>query len=91
MPAGHFLWDGPYVSPGKGHPYEMVEVDVAARSGDSGGPILNSRGQLAGVLFGSADGSTNGSHSGRVRWFLKRVLNGVKLRAIRKTMFPGRK
>jgi serine protease Do len=79
-----------YVSPGEGQPYEMVEVDVAARSGDSGGPILNSQGQLAGVLFGSADGSTNGSHSGRVRWFLKRVLVGVKLLAIRRTMFPNK-
>ena len=80
-----------YVSPGEGHPFEMVEVDVAARSGDSGGPILNSRGQLAGVLFGSADGSTNGSHSGRVRWFLRRTLDGVKLPAIRRTIFPGRR
>jgi serine protease Do len=80
-----------FVSPGEDHPYEMVEVNVAARSGDSGGPILNNKGQLAGVLFGSADGSTNGSHCGRVRWFLRRVLATCKLPKIRKALFPGHK
>jgi hypothetical protein len=49
---------------------EMVEVSAAARQGDSGGPILNDRGELAGVLFGSASGTTSGSYCGRVRWFL---------------------
>ena len=63
-----------FVSPGEEHPFEMVEVDVAARQGDSGGPILNTKGRLAGVLFGSADGSTNGSHCRRVRWFVRRAL-----------------
>src|SRR5690606_21181540 len=29
-----------YVSPGRGLPYEMVEVSTEARQGDSGGPIL---------------------------------------------------
>ncbi len=63
-----------YVSPGEDEPFEMVEVDVPARSGDSGGPIFNRRGHVAGVLFGSADGCTNGSHCRRVRWFIKRAL-----------------
>ncbi len=63
-----------YVSPGGDHPFEIVEVSVAARSGDSGGPIFNQSGQVAGVLFGTADGHTNGSHCKRVRWFLKRAL-----------------
>jgi hypothetical protein len=59
-----------YVSPGGNQPFEMVELSVAARNGDSGGPILNTRGELAGVLFGSARGETTGSYCGRVRWFL---------------------
>lgn len=63
-----------FVSPGEDQPFEMVEVDVEARSGDSGGPILNEDGQMAGVLFGSAKGHTNGSHSRRVLWFIKRAL-----------------
>ncbi|MEX0817943.1 MAG: serine protease [Pirellulaceae bacterium] len=59
-----------YVAPGAHMPYEMVEVAVEARQGDSGGPILNERGELAGVLFGSGSGTTSGSFSGRVRSFL---------------------
>ena len=42
-----------------------------AREGDSGGPIFNERGELAGVLFGSGGGATAGSYAGRVREFLK--------------------
>ena len=63
-----------YVSPGGSLPFEMVELSTSARQGDSGGPILNSRGELAGVLFGSAGGRTTGSYCGRVRWFLEEPL-----------------
>jgi len=59
-----------YVSPGGNQPFEMIELAAPARNGDSGGPILNSRGELAGVLFGSAFGRTTGSYCGRLRWFL---------------------
>ena len=59
-----------YVSPGGNQPFEMVELAAPAREGDSGGPILNGRGELAGVLFGSAFGKTTGSHCGRLREFL---------------------
>lgn len=62
-----------YVSPGTNQPFEMVELSTAARNGDSGGPILNQRGELAGVLFGAAFGRTTGSYCGRVRWFLASV------------------
>ncbi len=59
-----------YVSPGANRPFEMVELSAGARQGDSGGPIFNARGELAGVLFGTARGRTTGSYCGRVRWFL---------------------
>ena len=64
-----------YLSPGGSNPSEIVELDVAARQGDSGGPIFNARGELAGVLFGSNDSFiagqyTMGSYCGRVRRFL---------------------
>ena len=50
---------------------EMIEVSVSARKGDSGGPILNQKGELAGVLFGSdMIRNTAGSFSGRVSLFL---------------------
>jgi hypothetical protein len=62
-----------YVSPGSNQPFEMVELSAPARNGDSGGPILNERGELAGVLFGSAYGRTAGSYCGRLRWFIGTV------------------
>jgi len=63
-----------YVAPGTSFPYEMVEVAVSARQGDSGGPIFNEQGELAGVLFGEGHGRTSGSYCGRVRWFLTSVI-----------------
>jgi hypothetical protein len=51
----------------------MVELSTAARNGDSGGPIFNDRGELAGVLFGSGFGRTTGSYCGRVQWFLASI------------------
>ncbi len=67
-----------YLSPGGNNPSEIVEVNVAARQGDSGGPIFNARGELAGVLFGSSDSFltgqyTMGSYCGRVRLFVAAV------------------
>lgn len=62
-----------YVSPGGNLPFEMIELDTAARQGDSGGPILNRRGELVGVLFGAGFGRTAGSYCGRVRWFLDSI------------------
>jgi hypothetical protein len=59
-----------FVAPGIGYPAEMLEVAVAARQGDSGGPIFNQQGQLAGVLFGTTGSRTIGSHSLRVQQFL---------------------
>jgi len=62
-----------YLSPGTGYPKEFVELSAGARQGDSGGPILNERGELAGVLFGQNSGRTIGSCSTRLRTFLASV------------------
>jgi hypothetical protein len=59
-----------YYAPRKDFPLHMVELDVEARQGDSGGPIFNERGELAGVLFGAGQGTTLGSFGGRVESFL---------------------
>lgn len=59
-----------YYSPEVGQPQELVELNVEARQGDSGGPIFNSRGEMAGVLFGAARGTTLGSFGPRVQTFL---------------------
>ncbi len=63
-----------YVAPGENMPYEMVELSAEARQGDSGGPIFNERGELAGVLFGASRGTTSGSYCGRVSEFLATFL-----------------
>jgi hypothetical protein len=65
-----------YLAPGVDFPHEMVELATQARQGDSGGPILNQRGELAGVLFGSGPGYTSGSYGGRVLQFLGTVVPG---------------
>lgn len=65
-----------YLAPGIEFPHEMVELSAEARQGDSGGPILNQRGEVAGVLFGSGPGYTSGSYGGRVLKFLATVVPG---------------
>jgi S1-C subfamily serine protease len=59
-----------YYAPHVNFPHEMVELDVEARQGDSGGPILNQSGDLAGVLFAAGQGTTIGSFAPRVSNFL---------------------
>ncbi|HWB09074.1 MAG TPA: serine protease [Pirellulales bacterium] len=63
-----------YLAPNTRLPREMVELAAAARQGDSGGPIFNQQGELAGVLWGEGNGFTTGSYCGRVRQFLASVL-----------------
>jgi S1-C subfamily serine protease len=62
-----------YLSPGAGYPRELVELAAPARQGDSGGPILDADGRLAGVLFGEGEGRTVGSCVSRLRVFLASV------------------
>ena len=62
-----------YLSPGTGYAKEFVELAATARQGDSGGPIFNADGKLAGVLFGQNSGRTIGSCSTRVRTFLASI------------------
>ncbi len=62
-----------YLSPGSGQPMELVELVAEARQGDSGGPIFNARGELAGVLFGESGGRTIGASIPRVRGFLASI------------------
>lgn len=63
-----------YTRPALNETYETLELTGAAREGDSGGPVFNSRGELAAVLWGT-DGRTVGStYCGRVRKFLAAIL-----------------
>ena len=62
-----------YMAPSSRHAYELVEMQSAARHGDSGGPILNEDGELAGVLYGTYSGRTVGPCCTRVAEFLDDV------------------
>jgi len=62
-----------YLSPSPAHPKQFVECQAAARHGDSGGPMFNAAGELAGLLFGERNGLTCGSCSTRIRAFLAGV------------------
>lgn len=54
--------------------FEIIELSVSARQGDSGGPILNANNELAGVLFGSdMVRNTAGSGCERVNRFLSQA------------------
>jgi hypothetical protein len=66
-----------YYAPAIDLPQDMVELDVEARQGDSGGPIFNDRGELAGVLFGAGHGTTMGSFGGRVGTFLAELAPNI--------------
>lgn len=51
------------LAPNQSSPYELLNVNGAhARQGDSGGPILNAQGELAGVLWGSDHGDGQGRY-----------------------------
>lgn len=67
-----------YVAPGLNMPSDMVQLSAVARQGDSGGPILNQKGELAGVLFGAGWRTTSGSHVKRVKSFLQPVLERLQ-------------
>jgi len=69
-----------YVAPGLRHPYEMVELAASARQGDSGGPIFNTQGELAGVLWGEGGGRTSGTYCGRVHQFVADIIPADQLR-----------
>lgn len=70
-----------FAAPQPDMPFEMFEVAAIARQGDSGGPIINQRGELVGVLFGAGDGRTTGTQIGRVRMFVNEAFDELRNRA----------
>jgi S1-C subfamily serine protease len=76
--SGQFIQ---YLSPAGLSTYELIELSATARDGDSGGPILNSKGEVAGILFGTVDGTTSGCGATRLREILGRP--AVRLKGIR--------
>jgi len=65
--SGHALG---YARAGRATTNETLTISGAARDGDSGGPILNAKGELVAVLWGTDGKTVMGTYSGRVRKFL---------------------
>ncbi len=59
--------------------YETLSVDKGVRKGDSGGPIFNRYGELAGVLWGSNGESTMGTYCIRVQYFLTQAIERLAI------------
>ena len=66
-------FDAP-VAPGKEMPFEFAKFGCTVRNGDSGGPILDARGRLVGVVSASQYGNSYGSCFPRIRNFLRGIL-----------------
>ena len=71
--------------------YETMSINVGVRQGDSGGPIFNSFGELAGIIWGSDGESTMGTCGPRMQVFLTQaMLEAAKLRARDELRFANR-
>lgn len=62
-----------FVAPGKNLPNEWMEVGVASRPGDSGGPMVNAKGRIVGLINGTDGHITAGPCLPRIR----RIVNGI--------------
>jgi hypothetical protein len=60
-----------------GATYASLMIHGAVRPGDSGGGVLNSRGELVGVVWGQRDGVTYATCGRPVREFLERIRGRV--------------
>ncbi|MDO4549665.1 MAG: serine protease [Planctomycetia bacterium] len=56
-------------------PAETLVVTGNAKMGDSGGPIMNARGELIGVLWGTDMNTVCGTYIGRIQQFIYSALN----------------
>ena len=63
-----------YASGNTGKTYETLCLTGSARDGDSGGPVLNSHGELVGVLWGTDGRTVHATYCGRIRRFLANLL-----------------
>lgn len=74
--------NGGALAKGGGVLYETEMIDVGVRSGDSGGPVFNEYGELAGCLWGSDKKSSMGTNGPRLALFvMEAIQEASKLRA----------
>lgn len=67
---------------------DWMMIDAGARSGDSGGPMLNAQGLLGGVLFGTDKTGAHGTHCERIRLFLQEQVEQKYPKLIRRALNP---
>lgn len=68
-----------YVQTGTTAGKETLALACAARDGDSGAPLLDRRGRIVGVLWGTDGRRTLGTYCGRLRLLLKRLGDRIAL------------
>lgn len=54
---------------------ETLVIAGNARQGDSGGPIVNEKGELVGVLWGTDGRTVCGTYNGRIQQFVRAAVN----------------
>lgn len=59
---------------------DAMELATPARQGDSGGPILNSRHEVVGIICAASDRTANGPHCESLRRFLDRFFPKLRKR-----------
>ena len=67
----------PNAGPNQRYGYVWFGQTGEARSGDSGGPVCNAKGELIGPLWGSGQGQTSSSKATITRGFLNQVSHRV--------------
>lgn len=77
---GHVVQFVAYANNGYNQLPDAMEVATPARQGDSGGPILNSRHEVAGIVCAAADEKANGPHCQSLRNFLARFFPRLRQR-----------
>ena len=56
--------DGTRLGPSIAFPGQVIEVSAPVKHGNSGGPLLDARGRLVGVVFAAAPGASYTTSSG---------------------------
>lgn len=54
--------------------FETMKIATAVRNGDSGGPVVNSRGELIGVVWGTDRNSSYATYIGRIRRIIETAI-----------------
>lgn len=70
-------------------PGSVLEISSASAGGDSGGPIINAKNELVGIIACGDARSTNGSCCTRIRALLQRCCPGGRRQPAVQPVYPG--